>query len=214
MSSHSRRAPPPVKSSPTPHVGGHWHSGESAESNGASQKRIDLDGTPHKRRSLGNHREELVRSSKPRACPARYLREAPNPETPKSRSQARYVAWCSKYLTPAFTRPVGPSKELYVFLGGADCYALRCAVLHEGSDDITGQAAKDALESFAFTTPTGTGLPVHLNQVDSKLQIQVDIFCEAVCRGVDQWRRDIAHDSDVQARVTQLMKIQPVFEAF
>ena len=38
-----------------------------------------------------------------------------------------------------------PDGAPHVFLHGEDCYALRCAVLHEGADDIVTQRARVAL---------------------------------------------------------------------
>lgn len=61
------------------------------------------------------------------------------------------------------------------FLNGGDCYALRCAVLHEGSDDIVEQRAREALERFEFYEPA-PGLRMHCNQIGVRLQLQVDLF--------------------------------------
>jgi hypothetical protein len=96
------------------------------------------------------------------------------------------VEWCTTYLTPRYTHRIGPARTEHVFLDGRDCYALRCAVLHEGVDDVSGQRAKKALDSFLFVVPPTDGL-LHCNQSDSKLQLQVDIFCRDICAGVDEW---------------------------
>lgn len=60
-------------------------------------------------------------------------------DNPSSTSKQRTIEWFDKYLKPFYTRKIGPSQTEYTFLSGTDFYALRCAYLHEGSDDITGQ---------------------------------------------------------------------------
>ena len=79
--------------------------------------------------------------------------------------------------------------EEHVFLSGADCYALRCAFLHEGRDEITDQRAGEVLDAFAFVVPPA-GSAIHSNQNNQTLQLQVDIFlprcaewrCVITCR--------------------------------
>ncbi len=69
---------------------------------------------------------------------------------------------------------------------GEDCYALRCALLHEGTDDISEQRAQEVLENFKFVVPPD-GLIVHNNQSGKALQLQVDIFCRDICASVLDW---------------------------
>src|SRR5260221_10862247 len=79
-------------------------------------------------------------------------------ESPNDGSQRRYVAWCNQFLSPRYTHAIGPNRDQHVFLSGQDCYALRCAFLHEGSDDVTRQRARQALESFVFVEPPNAGM--------------------------------------------------------
>ena len=59
----------------------------------------------------------------------------------KSSSQ-RYPEWFDKYLGEKYKGD----------LSGKDCYALRCAFLHEGSSNIEGQNAKDEIDEFVFSS--------------------------------------------------------------
>jgi hypothetical protein len=122
-------------------------------------------------------------------------------------SRKRYVDWCDTYLVPTYTSQMddGP----YVFLGASDCYALRCALLHRGVDDITGTPAQELLDSFLFVSPPPWGL-AHCNQSDAKLQLQVDIFCEDICVGVEKWLMDISAHNEVTAKMSQLMRITDI----
>lgn len=125
-------------------------------------------------------------------------------ESPNVASLKRYVRWCDSYLTPRYTKEMPGG--MHIFLGGQDCYALRCAFLHEGRDEIVDQRARKALESFMFITPPHWG-SMHCNQVNSKLQLQVDLFCEDICVGVEQWNTDNSNNREVSNRSGEMMRI-------
>ena len=92
-----------------------------------------------------------------------------------------------------------------VFLNGPDCYALRCAYLHEGSSDIQGQRARTILEKFRFGAPR-PGLD-HNNRYDRILHLQVDVFCKDISAGVTQWMKDIKGDSIKEKKLTEMLVI-------
>jgi hypothetical protein len=101
------------------------------------------------------------------------------------------------------------ARKPHVFLHGEDTYALRCAVLHEGVDDIDNQRAREALGSFLFVEPPAGRSSIHCNQSNGVLQLQVDIFCGDICDGVDKWIRVVPPArEDVQLAIQRLMKIQ------
>jgi hypothetical protein len=127
-------------------------------------------------------------------------------ETPAMGSQARYVGWYDRYLLRKYQHPVGPSRTLHTFLCGADCYALRCAYLHQGEFGIEDQRAQQALLNFHFTPPQ-PGMFIHNNQMDNVLQLQVDVFCEDVCVGAARWLEAVSADADIQARLARLATI-------
>lgn len=121
-------------------------------------------------------------------------------------SEARYVAWFDRYLTPTYTTIVGGSQ--HVFLCGNDCYALRCAFLHLGDFDLMGQTARRVLTRFEFVEPPARRL--HLNHSDnlvpgvSSLQVQISFFCEEICMGVEKWLAARATDPTVSAALAKL----------
>ena len=85
-----------------------------------------------------------------------------------------------------------PPKVARIFLSGNDCYALRCAALHEGSNDISsGHKARERVESFCFIAPVfddaGNAKGPHNNMVMDVLQLRVDIFCQDIVNGVEEW---------------------------
>jgi len=111
-------------------------------------------------------------------------------DSPALGSQARYAAWFDTYLGENYRRPLGHNREMHTFMSGTDCYALRCAFLHAGNEDIAGnaQAVRDALDRFHFLRPTA-GNRVHNNQFGRILQLQVDVFCLEIAQGVENWLR-------------------------
>jgi hypothetical protein len=127
-------------------------------------------------------------------------------EAPGAGSQARYVAWYDRHLLRRYQRPVGSNHTLHTFLCAADCYALRCAYLHQGEFGIEDQRAQQALTNFHFTLPR-PGMLIHNNQINNALQLQVDVFCEDVCVGVEEWRRGVFGNADIQARLAKLATI-------
>jgi hypothetical protein len=115
----------------------------------------------------------------------------------------RYMAWFEKYLADNYKREIGPDRHLHVFLSGADCYALRCAILHEGITDITTQRCRDAVERFHFTV-----VGAHCNQFNFVLQLDVPTFCNDVCRAAERWIDDFrTNHPDKLNRLDQIVKV-------
>jgi hypothetical protein len=110
-----------------------------------------------------------------------------------SGSQARYEAWFGQWLARPFGCTGRPDPD-DPSLCGADMYALRCAFLHEGRDDITSQRARDLLTRFIFVAPA-PGRIVHMNRLGTALQLQVDLFCMTVCGAVERWLESVQTDA-------------------
>ncbi|WP_413754781.1 hypothetical protein [Streptomyces sp. MMBL 11-3] len=107
--------------------------------------------------------------------------------SPTERSGARYAAWFDEHVKPKYTRPSGRGGEERVFLSGGDCYALRCALLHEGSTDITPHRARQVLERFHFCRPGQFNMPIHCNQANAALILMVDDFATDILTAARAW---------------------------
>ncbi len=127
-------------------------------------------------------------------------------ENPATGSQARFVAWYDRFLLGRYQSRIGPDRRLHTFLSGQDCYALRCAFLHQGEFGIDDQRAQQALERFHFTAPR-PGQVVHNNQVNNTLQLQVDLFCLDVCEAIEEWLISVQDDANIQGRAAVLAVI-------
>ncbi|ENS4826508.1 hypothetical protein ACE1FV_005385, partial [Klebsiella pneumoniae] len=94
--------------------------------------------------------------------------------------------------------------------GGADFYALRCAYLHEGSDDVTTQKARQHIDKFRFIQPLTDGLCIHNNKNHNTLQLQVDEFGKDIIKAVRNWLDDIKDDPAKKAEVDSLLNIEMI----
>jgi len=108
---------------------------------------------------------------------------------PGKGSKARCIEFFDEYLKSKYTREATENMEEHVFLTGSDFYALRCAFLHEGRDDILKQRARQVLDRFQFVVAQ-EGWVVHCNQSDQLLQLQVDIFCREVSEAASKFVKD------------------------
>ncbi len=126
-------------------------------------------------------------------------------EEPNSGSCARYAAWFDRELRQRYTRIHDGVAQ--TFLNGHDCYALRCAFLHQGDFDVTDQRARQALESFRFVVPR-PGLTVHNNLSGRALQLQVSIFCEDVCQAVERWLARARINPHLSHRLANLATVE------
>ena len=128
-------------------------------------------------------------------------------QNPAKLSGVRYAEWFNTHMAIRYSHPDedgGPHRQ---FLAGNDCYALRCAYLHEGGDDILSQSAREALQRFQFCVPPGNNT-FHCNDRDGVLQLQVDIFCRDLADGAENWL-DIIPPSDpaIATRMSGLLTI-------
>jgi hypothetical protein len=115
----------------------------------------------------------------------------------------RYRRWCDtwgKILT----------------ISGTDCYALRCAYLHSGSEEFSGRSAQRALfERIEFTVGQVDGvwlsqaLPPASPGGKQAARIPVEQFCQEMATAVDAWRRERGTDARVAAAIAELLWMRP-----
>lgn len=116
-------------------------------------------------------------------------------------SKKRYIKWFDRYMLHHYESPF--HGEEFTFMSGGDCYALRCALLHEGRDDITSQKARrDVLSKITFST-TGS----HRCHINGILILNLQAFCSEICQGVKSWNEDYQDSSDVQDAIKELLII-------
>lgn len=120
-------------------------------------------------------------------------------------SGERYSAWFENNLI-----------DYKNFLSGKDCYALRCALLHQGKADISDQSKKDILEHVVFMEPQSTTHRVLFKNVSingnekSFLQLNVSMFVVDICKAAEAWLKSKINDEKIQGRVKETIEIHKV----
>jgi hypothetical protein len=132
-------------------------------------------------------------------------------ENPESSSRSRYAAWFDHFMADEYTGILGGRpRRKHVFLSGSDCFALRCAILHEGTSSTDRQRVRRALARFRFVEPPLVETGYGLSQDGSMLILRVDDFCENMCRGVEEWMQEsLIPGSVAEARTLELLQIEP-----
>ena len=119
-------------------------------------------------------------------------------------SKIRYSTWFDDYVSERFRDKHGTGN-----LSGRDCYALRCALLHEGSDQTDTQQASEVLEKIEFNclTPVLTYHNV-ISQCGKKLQLNVKDFCRDIKFGVEKWLRVVSSEAEIQRKLSSLLNVR------
>lgn len=128
---------------------------------------------------------------------------------PQAGSRARYSDWFDLFMKHHYTSRIGAFYQEYTFLTGNDFYALRCAYLHEGRDDISDQRAQEILTKFQFVVAPH-GAYIHRNQIDNLLQLQLDVFCNEILEGVEMFLTHITGNSAAEARLGSMLTIRQI----
>lgn len=130
-------------------------------------------------------------------------------DEPVAGSKTRSVNWFNKYIQPIYTTRFRGDSEDHIFLHGEDFYALRCAYLHEGSDDITTQRARKVLNNFRFVVAP-KNCSIHRNQSNQTLQLQIDIFGKEIIDGLKAWMDEVKHDDIKKIKLDSMCSIEVI----
>lgn len=130
-------------------------------------------------------------------------------ESKISSSNKRYADWFNKFVGDKYKSKIGVGHVDHIFLSGNDCYALRCSYLHEGTSTIINQPARAILEDFQFVAPPRSG-SVHCNQLNNKLQLQIDIFCNDIINGIEQWLKNVENDPIKKSALSNMLNIYKI----
>lgn len=128
-------------------------------------------------------------------------------QDPAATRGKHYIEWATTYFEPMYTAEISAERERHVFLSGTDLYALRCAVLHAASDNVSGERVAQALQSFAFFEPAPSG-SVHMNQFDDALQLDVKKFCFDMIEAVNAWLSTVDSNEEVMIRGANRLRIR------
>jgi len=98
-------------------------------------------------------------------------------------------------------------------LSGKDCYALRCAILHEGSQSIEGQRAQEIIHKFSFSGK-GSHLisfsGIHLGSSDdgkNVCHLSVKKFSQDMVESYRSWLQSVQSDSGITQKLDKTLDI-------
>lgn len=128
-------------------------------------------------------------------------------EFPIKHTNKRYPEWFDKYVRHKYEFGDCFQEDGTIFMTGEDCYALRCALLHEGHQDLRTQKANEKIQRIDFVVPK-SGINRHkINASNIEYQLEVDKFCLDICAGAEQWLRDVSRNQEVQDRMKNIFEI-------
>ena len=124
-------------------------------------------------------------------------------------SKARYVTWWDRYMADHYRCTPDEDEEWYepfTYLPGSEAYALRCAYLHSGTDDVDRNGS--VMKRIGFLGPPSSA---HLgfDEQNRKLNVGLEQFVEWVCVGVETWLAQHQGDPIIEARLDGLVAIIP-----
>ena len=128
-------------------------------------------------------------------------------EFPTKPTNQRYPEWYDKYVIHKYELGDCYREDGTVFMSGNDCYALRCALLHEGHQDLRTQKANKKLQKINFVIPKSEINRHKINFSNIEFQLEVDKFCLDICAGAEQWLSDVSSNIEIQDRMKNLFKI-------
>lgn len=119
-------------------------------------------------------------------------------------SGALYARWFEENLGYLYMRITREGETVY--MTGNDCYALRCACLHNGVDDTERQRAREITKKFYFTDKG-----FHRIRINDHLVLSAQRFCEELCQAVERWVEAISDIEDKRRKLDDLIRVQSSF---
>jgi len=130
-----------------------------------------------------------------------------------SKSQKRYEKWFKQWAEPKFTSPSKGNIPSKIFISAADCFQLRCSLIHSGSAEIAAKK-RDILSRFVFFDQTSgahlnwvEGMTVNGVKQENYLQLKADLFSEAMFQAADEWDAATVGDANVKKEKAKLLVI-------
>lgn len=125
-----------------------------------------------------------------------------------------YRDWFDQYVKPAFDIPLPEDVPRFT---GHDAYALRCAFLHAGNDDLSMyRHADEAVMSHIVLTESGSVTSAGVRKVQiatpgekARLALPIGDLCEQIIRAAERWSLENERNRIVQSRLDRLLVIRP-----
>lgn len=115
--------------------------------------------------------------------------------------RARYLDWFRDHALSRFS--IINSYINIALLSAEECYAMRCSILHAGTDELSVDKKNPNLSKIIFTT-TGSSFV----RIDDVLIIHPADFAHRMCASARGWIATVSGDSDIQDRMKKMTKVE------
>ena len=122
-------------------------------------------------------------------------------DNPQMNPGGRYPIWYEKYVNGYLKTHNDIMPKLFT---GFDCYAVRCAMLHEFSEDLTSHNARKIIDKYRFCNPDTCCFGASFKEAGNQMEINVEEFCEWIRIGVNIWSQESGHSAD---EINNMVKI-------
>ncbi len=95
-------------------------------------------------------------------------------------TEEKYINWYKKYVRN-------------LLLTGADCYKLRCSLLHQA----TVVHAGSSLVRVIFTFPVPSGNTFHNNIINGALNLDIPLFCNELVSAARGWGSQMENEHNI-----------------
>ncbi|MDI6742890.1 MAG: hypothetical protein QMD11_09125 [Smithella sp.] len=96
-------------------------------------------------------------------------------------SGSKYKAWFDRYVSPKYNGN----------LDGSNCYAFRCAALHQGRAEHNNLGYRRILFIDPVSSPE---IQMHNNILNDALNLDVRLFCADILESVQQWIKESSNN--------------------
>lgn len=129
-------------------------------------------------------------------------------EFPHIKGRKKYIAWLDKYFMTLHIEYDG-------FMTSQDVYALRCAYLHNGSNDLDSQQSKDVVNRFYFIYSV-YGNKIHRlmsvyekdNEDYSVLGLSIEAFSDEMIQSVNNFIKKNKNNKSINKNSASLMNFK------
>lgn len=119
----------------------------------------------------------------------------------------KYAKWFKKYVGYHYVSQTNPVQKGTVFLSGEECYALRCAYLHKGINDIE---AEDIVKNYGNSSKRIEFMAetqLDQNIINGILILKLELFCQRIIEGVRLWLAKNKYNPSINLRMLEIPQI-------
>ncbi len=113
-------------------------------------------------------------------------------------NRIKYAEWYENHINEKYLEHIS----------GVDCYVLRCAILHQGIDDVSDNEKRDVLEKISFRQSGSHLISIRDHNfngtiIPNFILINVKEFIEDICKAVEKWKQNNINNE----KINKLFKI-------